>query len=129
MVLQGSRTLMLNSWLQSQCARFSSSSSRSQEVIDFGVAFSTVQRLQHIQETLQDAVTILRTNTEISNGLKALEESLSARGFRPNRRNPRVMLDKLQICVSRFRQHQSMAEDTMGRAKAISLLVRSLYTL
>ena len=123
---QGEKVLMLSYSLQSQIARLTGSTNQAPESIDFEIAFGNLQRLQYVQDCLQDSLTVLRVNIEVLNGLQTLEKSSSFQEYYVKDKAHRAISTKLQMCLSCFRYHQNMAEDSLSRTRRVSLLVRRI---
>jgi hypothetical protein len=112
--------------------RFATSSIRGPGQSDFEVAFSDVQRLQYLQEAIQDVIMTMKTNIEVLNGLKSLSESLESHKLHLAQQDSAFIKDRIHSCISRFLAYQIFAEDLLDRASRISDLVRappdSLYS-
>ena len=105
--------------------RFATSSIRGPRESGFEVAFSDAQRLQYLQEAIQDVVVTMKTNINVLNGLKSLSESLETYNLHLAQQESALIKDRIHSCISRFLAYKNLAEDLLDRASRTSDLVRS----
>lgn len=93
------------------------------------VTFSDIQRLEFLQESIQDVIMILEENLKILEGIRALSKSSKYRGMMTSAGPSEMtmqMEEELEICVSRFTMHRGWAEMLLSRIRSTCVLTTAL---